>query len=229
MEKESFENEATAEIMNKYFINIKVDREERPDVDRMYMAFVQATVGGGGWPLSVFLTPDLEPLTGGTYFPPEDMLGRPSFKTVLKNIAQMWGEKTKMMENAGKIFYKIPCSHTEVIMFFLGKKALEVLKSVSENELESSAHGQISVPSAKSVEKCLHQLERSFDEEFGGFSTAPKFPQPSFFNLLFHIYSRNRESPEGTRALDMCLKSLKRIAYGGIHDHVNSGNSSDYK
>lgn len=204
MEKESFENEATAEIMNKYFVNIKVDREERPDVDHMYMDFVQATIGGGGWPLSVFLTPTLEPLAGGTYFPPENMLGRPGFKTVLKNIAEMWAEKKTVLETAGQ-------------------KALEVLKSVSVSDLESSGPGKISVPDENSVRQCFHQFERSFDEGFGGFSKAPKFPQPSNFNFLFHVYSRDRESPEGIRALNMCLKTLKKIAYGGIHDHVNSG------
>lgn len=102
MEKESFENPAVAEIMNKYFVNIKVDREERPDVDKLYMSFIQATVGGGGWPMSVFLTPELEPLAGGTYFPPEDKYGRPGFKTVLKNIAEQWQNRKLAVQNAGK-------------------------------------------------------------------------------------------------------------------------------
>lgn len=102
MEKESFESKSVAEIMNKYYVNIKVDREERPDVDRMYMAFIQATTGGGGWPMSVFLTPDLEPLAGGTYFPPEDMFGRPGFKTVLKNIAEQWKAKKTAIVNSGR-------------------------------------------------------------------------------------------------------------------------------
>lgn len=103
MEKESFENESVAAIMNEYYVNVKVDREERPDVDRMYMAFVQATTGGGGWPMSVFLTPDLKPLAGGTYFPPEDKLGRPSFKTVLKAISEQWNTKQKALESSGNI------------------------------------------------------------------------------------------------------------------------------
>lgn len=105
MEKESFENEAVAEIMNKYFVSIKVDREERPDVDKMYMTFIQATVGGGGWPMSVFLTPSLEPLAGGTYFPPEDRFGRPGFKTVLKSIAEQWMSKQKAIEGSGEFSF----------------------------------------------------------------------------------------------------------------------------
>lgn len=102
MEKESFEDPEVAEIMNSHFINIKVDREERPDVDKLYMSFVQATVGGGGWPMSVFLTPDLEPLAGGTYFPPEDKYGRPGFKTVLKSIAEQWHTKQSAVAKSGK-------------------------------------------------------------------------------------------------------------------------------
>lgn len=103
MEKESFENEEVAAIMNKYYVNIKVDREERPDVDRLYMSFIQASVGGGGWPMSIFLTPDLEPLAGGTYFPPEDRYGRPGFKTVLKNIAEQWKTKQASLQTSGKL------------------------------------------------------------------------------------------------------------------------------
>lgn len=102
MEKESFESEAVAKIMNEHYVNIKVDREERPDVDRMYMSFIQATTGSGGWPMSVFLTPNLEPLAGGTYFPPEDMFGRPGFKTVLNNIAEQWKTKQTAIASSGK-------------------------------------------------------------------------------------------------------------------------------
>ena len=90
MERESFENEAIAEVLNRYFVSIKVDREERPDVDRIYMTFVQATTGGGGWPMSVWLTPDLKPFYGGTYFPPDSRWGRPGFVSVLEQLAQAW-------------------------------------------------------------------------------------------------------------------------------------------
>ncbi|KAL3273041.1 hypothetical protein HHI36_014497 [Cryptolaemus montrouzieri] len=204
MEKESFENEDTAEIMNRYYVNIKVDREERPDVDKMYMAFIQATVGGGGWPMSVFLTPNLEPLAGGTYFPPTEMLGRPSFKSILRSIANQWEEKRAAILNSGKY-------------------SLDILKKVSEKDLNQNSRDKISVPDEKCVQKCLQQFIRSYDNAFGGFSSAPKFPQPSNFNFLFHVYSKDKESPEGIEALEMCLHSLRRIAYGGIHDHVNSG------
>lgn len=101
MEKESFENAAVARIMNEHFINIKVDREERPDVDYMYMSFVQASTGSGGWPMSVFLTPSLEPLAGGTYFPPEDMYGRPGFKSVLLSLAEQWRTRPDSISSSG--------------------------------------------------------------------------------------------------------------------------------
>ncbi|KAF5282492.1 hypothetical protein FQR65_LT14262 [Abscondita terminalis] len=202
MEKESFESDSVAEVMNKHFVNIKVDREERPDVDRLYMSFIQASTGSGGWPMSVFLTPNLEPLAGGTYFPPEDMFGRPGFKTVLKNIAEQWRTKQTAIANSGK--------HT-----------LEVLKKVSEREI--SASQQIEVPSIDCGTKCLQQLTRSYESEYGGFSRAPKFPQPSNFNFLFHMYVKSKESEQGKHVLEMCLHTLRRMAYGGIHDHVNCG------
>lgn len=101
MEKESFEDPSVAEIMNRYFVNVKVDREERPDVDKLYMSFIQATLGNGGWPMSVFLTPDLEPLAGGTYFPPEDRYGQPAFKTILKSIAEQWRDKQSVVASSG--------------------------------------------------------------------------------------------------------------------------------
>lgn len=102
MEKESFESVSVAEVMNNNFICVKVDREERPDVDKMYMAFVQRTTGSGGWPMSVFLTPNLEPLFGGTYFPPEDKYGRVGFKSILTLIAKQWGEQHAILSSEGK-------------------------------------------------------------------------------------------------------------------------------
>src|SRR5262245_58878763 len=101
MERESFENDAIAELLNRFFVSIKVDREERPDVDRVYMAFVQATTGGGGWPMSVFLTPDGKPFFGGTSFPPDDRYGRPGFPTVLRGVAQAWDQRREDIERSG--------------------------------------------------------------------------------------------------------------------------------
>ncbi|CAG9864972.1 unnamed protein product [Phyllotreta striolata] len=200
MEKESFEDQSVADIMNKYFISIKVDREERPDVDKLYMGFIQATVGGGGWPMSVFLSPSLEPLTGGTYFPPEDKYGRPGFKTILKSIAEQWKNNQAAMAKSGKT-------------------VLDILKRAHSHQNTDANN----VPGEDCWKKCLLQISRNYEPDFGGFSSSPKFPQPVLFNFLFHVYSRQKESEQGFRCLEMCLHTLRKMAYGGIHDHVNKG------
>nr|XP_021190790.2 spermatogenesis-associated protein 20 isoform X2 [Helicoverpa armigera] len=200
MEKESFESEETAKIMNEHFINIKVDREERPDIDRVYMLFILATSGGGGWPMSVFLTPDLRPVTGGTYFPPEDRWGRPGFKTILLSLAKKWKENREQFLEASL-------------------NIMEALQKISLVDADSSN----SVPGEATWEKCLRRYMTIYEPEFGGFGTAPKFPQSSIFNFLFHYYARDKNNAEGKKCLEMCLYTLTKIAKGGIHDHVSSG------
>ncbi|CAH2980209.1 unnamed protein product [Chilo suppressalis] len=200
MEKESFENEDVAKIMNEHFINIKVDREERPDIDRIYMLFVMATSGSGGWPMSVFLTPDLRPVTGGTYFPPEDRWGRPGFKTILLTLAKKWKQDKEQLVEAG----------TNII---------EALHKISLVETEQST----TLPGDEAWSKCVHRFMSNYEPEFGGFGTAPKFPQASIFNFLFHYYARDKSNPDGKKCLEMCLHTLTKIAKGGIHDHVSSG------
>ncbi|KAG6454489.1 spermatogenesis-associated protein 20 isoform X2 [Manduca sexta] len=201
MEKESFENEDVAKVMNEHYVNIKVDREERPDIDRVYMLFVMATTGSGGWPMSVFLTPDLKPVTGGTYFPPQDRWGRPGFKTILLSLAKKWRENRDQFVEAS---YNI-------------MDALQKISLVSEGEAQSS------VPDEGTWDKCVRRYMSIYEPEFGGFGTAPKFPQASIFNFLFHYYARDKTHPEGKKCLDMCLYTLTKIAKGGIHDHVSSG------
>ncbi|XP_049868902.1 spermatogenesis-associated protein 20 isoform X2 [Pectinophora gossypiella] len=200
MEKECFENEDVAKIMNEHYINIKVDREERPDIDRVYMLFIMATSGGGGWPMSVFITPDLRPVTGGTYFPPEDRWGRPGFKTILLSLAKKWKE-----------------NHAQFVEASVN--ILEALQKITLVDPETSA----SVPGQATWEKCVRRYMSIYEPEFGGFGTAPKFPQASIFNFLFHYYARDKSHPEGKKCLEMCLHTLTKIAMGGIHDHVSSG------
>ncbi|XP_064322988.1 spermatogenesis-associated protein 20 [Phalacrocorax carbo] len=201
MEEESFKNKEIGEIMNKNFVCIKVDREERPDVDKVYMTFVQATSGGGGWPMSVWLTPDLKPFVGGTYFPPEDGVHHVGFRTVLLRIAEQWKEnKEALLENSRKI--------------------LEALLHVSEIRVQ----GQESPPPSKEVmATCFQQLSNSYDEDYGGFSKSPKFPTPVNLNFLFTYWALHRTTPEGARALQMALHTLKMMAHGGIHDHIGQG------
>ncbi|XP_077299776.1 spermatogenesis-associated protein 20 isoform X2 [Arctopsyche grandis] len=201
MEHESFENETIAKIMNNYYVNIKVDREERPDIDRVYMTFIHATSDRGGWPMSVFLTPELQPVTGGTYYPPEDKWGRPGFKTILLNLAHQWNEqKDEFMSTGAHI--------------------IDVLKKVSEIKKSTDV---VELPGEECWKKCVSWYTREFDDNFGGFGSAPKFPQASIFNFLFHAYSRDKDSSSGKKCLNMCLHTLKKIAQGGIHDHVSNG------
>ncbi|MDQ6810263.1 MAG: thioredoxin domain-containing protein, partial [Verrucomicrobiota bacterium] len=218
MAHESFENEDIAAVMNREFVNIKVDREERPDVDRVYMTFVQATTGGGGWPMSVWLTPALKPFVGGTYFPPEDRYGHPGFKKVLERIAAAW------KQDHGKIAEQ-------------GNRIIAALSEAAEGGRESRAQLNPEV-----LDTAYGQFARSFDAHEGGFGSAPKFPRPSTLNFLVRFAARVKErnrggtdeggvpgaasSPAETRAahaLEMSLFTLQKMAAGGMHDQLGGG------
>jgi uncharacterized protein YyaL (SSP411 family) len=199
MAHESFENEETAAIMNREFVNIKVDREERPDVDRVYMTFVQATTGGGGWPMSVWLTPDLKPFVGGTYFPPEDRYGQPGFKKVLERIAAAW------KQDHGKIAEQ-------------GSKIVEALRESQNAQPETAAKIDNQL-----FQTAYEQLSRSFDDKEGGFGTAPKFARPVALNFLTRFFARDPKTESGKRALEMDLFTLRKMAAGGMNDHLGGG------
>ena len=198
MAHESFESEEVAAIMNREFVNIKVDREERPDVDRVYMTFVQATTGGGGWPMSVWLTPDLKPFVGGTYFPPEERYGQPGFKNVLERIATAWKE-----------------NHDNIVQ--QGGKIVAALQ-----ESQSAAKGEAQIDAA-TLEAAYRQIDRSYDPKEGGFGNAPKFPRPVTLNFLTRSYARDPKSESGKHALEMALFTLRKMAAGGMHDHIGGG------
>src|SRR5438046_2311986 len=199
MAHESFENEEVAAIMNREFVNIKVDREERPDVDRVYMTFVQATTGGGGWPMSVWLTPDLKPFVGGTYFPPEDRYGQPGFKKVLERIAAAWKQDHEKI--AGQ-----------------GASIVEALR-----EAQTAQPAAAEKIDAKILSVAYEQFSRNFDARDGGFGSAPKFPRPVTLNFLSRFYARDPKSDSGKHALEMDLFTLRKMAAGGMHDHLGGG------
>lgn len=199
MAHESFEDEATAAIMNREFVNIKVDREERPDVDRVYMTFVQATTGNGGWPMSVWLTPDLKPFVGGTYFPPKDRFGQPAFTKVLERIAMTWKEKHEQISEQGS-------------------KIVDVLRDSQVSRTEGTARID-----DQAFQSAYKQLEQSYDPHQGGFSVVPKFPRPVALNFLTRFYARDPNSGDGKRALEMALFTLRKMAAGGVHDHIGGG------
>src|SRR5207248_499647 len=198
MAHESFEDAATAEIMNREFVNIKVDREERPDVDRVYMTFIQATTGGGGWPMSVWLTPQLAPFVGGTYFPPEDRFGHPAFKRVLQRIAEAWkNDRAKISRQGASI--------------------VDALRETAKDQIST---GKID---AVILESAYQQFARTFDANEGGFGGSPKFPRPVTLNFLTRFHARNPDSDSGQHALEMVLLALRKMAAGGIHDHIGGG------
>jgi uncharacterized protein YyaL (SSP411 family) len=194
MERESFENDEIAAILNRYFVPVKVDREERPDVDRIYMAYVQATTGGGGWPMSVFLTPGLHPFFGGTYFAPDNRYGRPGFGAILERIAEVWGK-----------------DHDRVI-----QASADSIAQLARHS-ESAASGML--PDRAILDSTFQYFRRAFDSEHGGFGDAPKFPRPVVFNFLLRYYVHSRR-PE---ALDMTLETLRAMARGGMHDQLGGG------
>jgi hypothetical protein len=194
MERESFENDEIAALMNESFVSIKVDREERPDIDEIYMSAVQIMTGGGGWPLTVFLTPELEPFYGGTYFPPEDRWGRPGFSTVLREIARVFREDRSRVRETSKAL-------TERI------QGLAIVPASRELMTRSL------------IQLAARELALRFDSKEGGFSSAPKFPPSGAISLLLRYHASSRD-PD---ALAMVELTLDRMAAGGMYDHLGGG------
>ena len=200
MERESFENERVAEVMNHHFVNVKVDREERPDLDAVYMAFIQATTGQGGWPMSVWLTPEGKPVFGGTYFPPEDRYGRPGFTKICHELGRLWRDDRQKMIQSG-----------EKVMAHLKQQAAEVV----------TLRG---VPDARVFGDFLDRCEAMFDAELGGFGGAPKFPRPVVVRALMQLSERfGRKTDEGEMAWKMSEWTLRAMAAGGMHDQLAGG------
>jgi uncharacterized protein YyaL (SSP411 family) len=194
MERESFEKEDVAAILNRDFVSIKVDREERPDVDHIYMMFVQAGTGSGGWPMSVWLTPDRKPFFGGTYFPPDNRYGRPGFKALLEHLARAWREDREKIEQSG----------AQVILQLQ----------------EMSARGEDSTGDLeRAFDSTFDYFRRAFDARLGGFGNAPKFPRPVVLNFLLR-YGAMKDAEE---AQPMVFKTLDAMSKGGMNDQLGGG------
>lgn len=194
MERESFENDSIAAIMNEYFVSIKVDREERPDLDDIYMSFVQMSTGSGGWPMSVFLTPDGKPFFGGTYFPPEDAYGRPGFPQILYAVEETWKTDREGITNGAQT-------------------AVERLQSVLQAMPEPTAFDPAALDTAVS------QMLQRFDPIDGGFSGAPKFPPSYALSVMMGQYHRTKEP----RLLKAITFTLDKMANGGLYDQLGGG------
>ena len=196
MAHESFENGEIAALMNAGFVNIKVDREERPDVDSVYMTFTQAMTGSGGWPMTVFLTPDLEPFYAGTYFPPDDRYGRPGFPKLLHSVTHAW------QENRGGVV----------------ESAQELTAKVRDATKNQTAGGAGDVTPEASA-GAFRALENAFDPHWGGFGRAPKFPSASNLEYLLMYGARTGEEAPTAMALHTC----RRMVDGGMYDHLGAG------
>ena len=195
MERESFESEELAAILNRWFVPVKVDREERPDVDRIYMTFVQASTGGGGWPMSVFLTPDLKPFFGGTYFPPDNRYGRPGFGAILQRIAEAWkNERGRIAQSSNDVIAQLA-------------------------QYSGASGPSLAMPDKTALDSAFQHFRRMFDSAHGGFGSAPKFPRPVVFNFLLRYYAQSKRQ----EALEMTLETLRAMANGGMHDQLGGG------
>jgi uncharacterized protein len=199
MERESFENDDLAAILNRWFVPVKVDREERPDVDRIYMTFVQASTGSGGWPMSVFLTPELKPFFGGTYFPPDNRYGRPGFGAILERIAEAWRiDRGRIVQSSGDVVAQL-------------------------TQYAGASGPSIGMPDKSVLDSAFQHLRRMYDSAHGGFGGAPKFPRPVVFNFLLRYYARSPEQETSQEALEMTLETLRAMANGGMHDQLGGG------
>lgn len=194
MERESFENEEIAAYLNQHFVSVKVDREERPDIDQIYMAAVQALSGHGGWPMSVFLTPTGHPFFGGTYYPPTDQRGMPGFMRILQAIHKAWSERRD----------EVVPSATQLTEHLSGLSKLPQ----GSGQIERSLIG-----------RAADRLRRAFDPEHGGFGNAPKFPHAMDLRLLLRSYAAGGNPAD----LHAAVHSLDRMAKGGIYDHLGGG------
>src|SRR5688572_23111443 len=197
MAHESFEDEAVATVMNDLFVNVKVDREERPDVDAIYMEATQAMTGSGGWPMTVFMTPDGRPFFAGTYFPKSSHHGRPGFVDVMRAVREAWDERREdLLEQADQLSEAVRA------------------RSTLAGSNDAGGHGH--ALDASMVTAGQDVLRSAFEPEWGGFGRAPKFPQVSYLELLFR-------APDDERTLAMLTTTLDAMASGGIYDHLGGG------
>lgn len=216
MAHESFENTETADLMNRLFVNIKVDREERPDVDNIYMNYVQLSTGSGGWPLTVFLTPRLVPFFGGTYFPPDDRYGRPGFGSLLARVSTAFSDHRSEIEAATD----------EVLSILENPEKLTLKNDGAASESAALNNTGTSLTAAGYQEKYQADFARFFsvlhgiyDSQYGGFGKAPKFPMPAYHLFLLGYYAASKNKS----ALRIVEHTLKEMACGGIYDQVGGG------
>ncbi|HWA87615.1 MAG TPA: thioredoxin domain-containing protein [Opitutus sp.] len=223
MAHESFEDAGVAALLNGHFVPIKVDREERPDVDKVYMTYVQAMTGHGGWPLSAWLTPELKPFYGGTYFPPEDRGGRAGFGSILRAIANGWAnERDKLVAESERVI-RVLREHAEPGAESPESRA-QTGKPADVGSRRSAPGARLAESAPRAFEQCFQYFYEAFDAQHGGFGGAPKFPRAAALNFLLRAAAlQGVESDAGQEAVRMATATLQAMARGGIHDHVGGG------
>ncbi|NLP44403.1 MAG: thioredoxin domain-containing protein [Peptococcaceae bacterium] len=213
MERESFEDQEVAELLNRSFIAVKVDREERPDIDHLYMAYCQAMTGSGGWPLTVIMTPDKQPFFAGTYFPKHSSYGRPGLMQVLEKVEEIWrDDKNKVLESAQELYENIAGR------YYAEKQAKRETLKMNGQDWVVEKEGVFAWGPGV-LRKAYALMEQNFDADFGGFGHAPKFPSPHNLGFLFRYHLEEPDS----KALAIAEKTLKAMADGGIYDHIGFG------
>lgn len=232
MAHESFEDDDTADIMNELYVNIKVDREERTDLDEIYMKAVQLMTGHGGWPMTVFLTPDCKPFFGGTYFPVDDRHGLPSFKRVLKSVNQAWtNNHEQVLDSANELARHLsmmekvrPAKQGAETDANYNEVALDI-DALKELEVADSDSALARIVNTSTINGALEKVTRNFDKQHGGFGGAPKFPHTMTLELAMRAASK--QSPFDDARKEECLElvqtTLDKMAYGGIHDQIGGG------
>jgi len=197
MEREVFEVEEIANLMNEFFVNVKVDREERPDIDRVYMTALQSMTGAGGWPMSMFLTPDLKPFYGATYIPPKAKYGRAGFEDVITQIHEVWTNKKQEVIDSGD-------------------KIITRLQNLVDTKFNSEGEKDLNT---EILDNAFTAITKIYDDEYGGFGQGNKFPRPVVFNFLLDYYYHTKEFS----AIDMVTFTLKKMYEGGMYDHLSGG------
>ena len=219
MERESFEDPDTAALMNEGFVNIKVDREERPDLDSIYMQAVQASMGRGGWPLTAFLTPEGRFFYGGTYFPPEPRHGMPSFRQVLSAMLDAFGNRREAIEDGSKRLLQLLESGLAGGATATGATAAGTAEDNQDGGASRTGAENLEAVGPGLQDHACRFLSRRFDAVHGGFGPAPKFPQPTTLEFLFrHFHGTGSEE-----ALNMVLHTLRAMGRGGMRDHLGGG------
>ena len=194
MDRESYENPEVARVINEHYVAVKVDRDERPDIDSRYQTAVSALTGQGGWPLTAFLTPEGKPFYGGTYFPPEDQYGRPGMRRVLEAVAQSYkAQRAQVLESAQKIS--------------------EALAGVERFQRDSAPAGK------EVLDALIESIRGMYDARFGGFGNAPKFPHPGALDLLLEAYLETRQAG----LLAVVTNTLEHMGRGGVYDQLGGG------